>query len=74
MAMFVSILIKWRSLKSCWRWIVHYDKRIFLGIADMYLIMFAVCSEYLVITLVTYQAIVAVTATDSSDHNALAQQ
>ena len=45
------------------------DKMTFLDIFDMYLIVFAIFSQYLVITLLIHQAIIAVTVTDSDNRN-----
>ena len=47
----------------------YSEKMTFLEISDMYLIVFVIFSQYLVITLLIRQAIIAVAVTDSGDHN-----
>ena len=41
----------------------------FLEIVDMYLIVFVIFSQYLVIALLIHQAIIAVTVTESGNRN-----
>ena len=45
------------------------EKMTFLEVFDMYLFVFDIFSPYLVITLSIHQAIIAVTVTDSGNHN-----
>ena len=45
------------------------EKITFLEIFDMYLFAFDIFNQYLVITLLIHQAIIAVTVTDSGNRN-----
>ena len=48
---------------------VDSEKMTFLETSDMYLIVFVIFSQYVVITLLIRQAIIAVTVTDSGNRN-----
>jgi hypothetical protein len=50
------------------------NKMMFLEFVDMYLMIFVIFSQYLVIALLIHQAIIAVTITDSGDRNKFAKQ
>ena len=72
-----SVWYCWRCLCLFWENCVpgHFigvvfvdsEKMAFLEMFDMYLIVFVIFSQYVVITLLIHQAIIAVTVTDSGD-------
>jgi hypothetical protein len=48
---------------------LYFEEMTILKCSDMYLIVFVIISQCLVITLLIHRAIIAVTVTDSGDRN-----
>ena len=53
---------------------VDSEKMVILEVVDMYLIVFVIFSQSVVIILLIHDAIIAVTVTDSGDRNSFVKQ